>query len=94
MTVNALSQMIRMSHLVEVSFSHTTVSVGREQSRLQLRKTLKKLRVPFFVNKHSTDTRHRASAVTMHVGEQVTVIKNGELARFREQNSPTDMSEC
>ena len=61
---------------------------------IQLQKTLRQLRVPFFVNKHSTDTRHRATAVTMHDGEQVTAIKNGKLARSPEQNSPTDMSEC
>ena len=50
--------------------------------------------VLFFVNEHSTDTQHRASAVTMHDGEQLTAIKNGKLARSPEQISPTDKSEC
>ena len=55
---------------------------------------LRKLRVPFFVNKHSTDTRCRASSVTMHDGEQITAIQNQKLAQHQKQNSLTDKSEC
>ena len=47
----------------------------------------------FFINKHSTDTRHRASAVTMHDGKQVRAIKNGKLAGSPKENKPTYMSE-
>ena len=38
-----------------------------------------------FFNKHSTDTRRRASAVTMHDGEQVTATENGKPARPRKK---------
>ena len=55
---------------------------------------LRKLRVPFFVFKHSTDTRCRASSVTMHDGEQITTIKNQKLAQYQKQNSLTDKNEC
>ena len=48
-----------------------------------------RLRVLVFVKKHCTDTRRRASAVTMHDGEQITAIKIGKLARSPKQNSLT-----
>ena len=43
-----------------------------------------------FLLSNCTDTLRRASAVTMHDGEQITAIKNGKLARSRKQNWLTD----
>ena len=85
--------MILKWQLVEVSCSHTTVAVGGQTAIPQL-ENLKKSRVPFFVNKHSTETRCRASSVTMRVGQRITAIKNRKLAEHRKQNLLTDKSEC
>ena len=85
--------MILKWHLVEVSCSHTTVAVGGQTAIPQL-ENLRKSRVPFFVNKHSTETRCRASSVTMRVGQRITAIKNRKLAEHRKQNLLTDKSEC